>query len=175
MRIIFYGTPEISLPYLDLLARDQKVVGVVAQPDKPAGRKLLLEPGPVKTRAQELGIRIFQPARSSQIVMELRELAPDLAVAVAYGQMLKPDILSIPKLGTLNVHFSLLPKYRGAAPVQWSLARGESRTWVTVFWLDEGMDTGPVFVTRETDTAADDNAATLMGKLQGLGLAALGE
>ncbi|OGR82906.1 MAG: methionyl-tRNA formyltransferase [Elusimicrobia bacterium RIFCSPHIGHO2_02_FULL_57_9] len=175
MRIIFYGTPEISLPYLDLLARDQKVVGVVAQPDKPAGRKLLLEPGPVKTRAQELGIRIFQPARSSQIVMELRELAPDLAVAVAYGQMLKPDILSIPKLGTLNVHFSLLPKYRGAAPVQWALARGETKTGVTIFWLDQGMDTGPIFVKKELAIEPDENSPALIERLKGLGLKALEE
>ena len=112
---------------------------------------------------------------SSQVAEAIAPLRPDLAVAVAYGKLLKPDALAVPGLGTLNVHFSLLPKYRGAAPVQWSLVRGETRTGVTVFWLDEGMDTGPVFLRRELDIAPEEDAGGLLKRLTELGLEALGE
>src|SRR5687767_9642543 len=140
MKTVFYGTPEVSVAFLEKLARRTEVVAVVSQPDRPAGRELKVEPTPVKRKALELGLKVLQPEKPSAIAESLRALAPDLAVAVAYGRILKPEVLSAPRLGTLNVHFPLLPKYRGAAPVQWSLARGETKTGVTVFWLDEGMD-----------------------------------
>lgn len=173
LRIVFYGTPAIAAPYLEMLAGEHSVAAVVCQPDRPAGRKLSLEPGPVKKKAQELGLTVFQPSRASEILDPLRRLRPDLAVVVAYGQLLKPDILGIAPLGTLNVHFSLLPKYRGAAPVQWALIRGETKTGVTVFWLDEGMDTGPIFLQRDLAIGPDEDCPALMGRLQELGLCVL--
>ena len=175
MRILFFGTPEHSVAFLELLASRGELVAAVSQPDRPAGRGLREEPTPVKRRALELGIPVLQPGASSQIAEAIRPLHPDLAVAVAYGKILKTDALAVPRLGTLNVHFSLLPKYRGAAPVQWSLARGETRTGVTVFWLDEGMDTGPVFLKRELDIGAEEDAGGLLKRLTSLGLEALGE
>lgn len=176
MRVLFYGTPPTAVPFLDLLAsRADEVVAAVTQPDKAVGRGLKTEPTPVKRRAAELGVPILQPAKSSEVFEAVRGLSPDLAVVVAYGKILKADALAVPRLGTLNVHFSLLPRYRGAAPVQWSLVRGETRTGVTVFWLDEGMDTGPVFLQRETDVGADDDAPSLLEKLTKLGVGALDE
>lgn len=175
MKTLFYGTPEISVPYLELLARRTQVVGVVSQPDKPAGRALKVGPTPIKRKALELGLPVHQPVKPTALAPELKALAPDLAVAVAYGRLLRPEMLAVPRHGTLNVHFSLLPRYRGAAPVQWSLVRGESRTGVTVFWLDEGMDTGAIFMTRETEVGPDEDALQLMAKLQSIGLAALDE
>jgi methionyl-tRNA formyltransferase len=175
MKTVFYGTPEVSVPFLELLAKRTRLLAAVSQPDKPAGRSLQVAPTPVSSAARRLGIRVLQPERPSLAAADLKALAPDLAVAVAYGRILKPDVLSIPRLGTLNVHFSLLPKYRGAAPVQWALAHGEKRSGVTVFWLDEGMDTGPIFVRKEQDLSEDDDAGTAMKKLAALGLAALDE
>lgn len=175
MKSLFYGTPEVAAPFLDLLAKRTQVVAVVSQPDKPAGRSLKIEPTPVKRKALELGLQVFQPVKPAEIVPSLRALAPDFAVAVAYGRILRADALAVPRLGTLNVHFSLLPKYRGAAPVQWSLVKGETRTGVTIFWLDEGMDTGPMLLQRETEVGPDEDALELMAKLQTLGLAALDE
>lgn len=175
LKILFYGTPEVSVPFLSALASREEVVAAVSQPDKPAGRSLRVEPTPVKKAALELGVAVLQPEKSSLIAGAVSGLAPDLAVAVAYGKILKPDALSVPRLGTLNVHFSLLPKYRGAAPVQWSLVRGETRTGVTIFWLDEGMDTGPIFLKKETEIGPDEDAAALMRRLAGLGIQALDE
>lgn len=175
MRILFFGTPAAAVPFLELLARRESVVGVVSQPDKAAGRGLRLNPTPVKRRALELGLRVFQPQRPSELCGELRGLSPELAVVVAYGRLLKPDLLAVSGLGALNVHFSLLPKYRGAAPVAWALARGETRTGVTLFWIDEGMDTGPVFLSRELDVRPEDDAASLLERLTVLGLEALEE
>ena len=175
MKTIFYGTPDVAVPFLELLARRTQVGAVVSQPDKPAGRSLKIEPTPTKKKGLELGLSVLQPVKPAEIEGHLRALAPDLAVAVAYGRILRSGVLSVPRLGTLNVHFSLLPKYRGAAPVQWSLVRGETLTGVTIFWLDEGMDTGPILLTKETFIGPDEDAVELMGKLQALGLSALEE
>jgi methionyl-tRNA formyltransferase len=175
MKTLFYGTPEVAVPFLELLAKRSSVAGVVSQPDKPAGRELKIAPTPVKAAAARLGLSVFQPHKPSEIVPSLRALSPDIAVAVAYGRILRADALAVPRLGTLNVHFSLLPKYRGAAPVQWSLARGETRTGVSIFWLDEGMDTGPVQLMRETEIGPDEDAPALMARLAVLGVEALGE
>ncbi len=170
MKTIFFGTPETAVPFLRLLAAKSEVVAVVSQPDKPAGRGLRTEATPVKAAALELGLRVLQPAKPSEIMGELKMLGVDLAVVVAYGRILKADVLSSTKLGFLNAHFSLLPKYRGAAPVQWSLVRGEKRTGVTLFWLDEGMDTGPIQSVAETDIAPDEDAPVLLSRLTALGV-----
>lgn len=170
MRTVFYGTPETAVPFLRLLAAKTDVLAVVSQPDRPAGRGLALSPTPVKAEAQKLGLRVFQPSKPAEIAGELTALQPDLAVVVAYGRLLKADVLAIPRLGSLNAHFSLLPKYRGAAPVQWSLVRGETKTGVTLFWLDEGMDTGPIQAVVSADIAPDEDAPALLARLTALGV-----
>ena len=170
MKTVFFGTPETAVPFLRKLAQRSDVRAVVSQPDKPSGRGLAVSPTPVKAAALELGLQVFQPARPSEIAAELKALAPDLAVVVAYGRLLKRDVLEVPRLGTMNVHFSLLPQYRGAAPVQWSLARGEARTGVTLFWLDEGMDTGPIQSALETEIGLEEDASSLLSRLTGLGV-----
>jgi methionyl-tRNA formyltransferase len=175
MKTLFYGTPSIAVPFLEQMAGQTQVVGVVSQPDRPKGRSLETQPTPVAAKARELGLTLHQPEKPSEIAATLKALAPDLAVAVAYGRILKKDILAVPRLGTLNVHFSLLPKYRGAAPVQWALAKGETKTGVTIFWLDEGMDTGPIFVKEEVDIDPEDDAGSLLDKLARRSLAALSE
>src|SRR5579883_302720 len=135
MKALFFGTPAVAVPFLELLCKRVDVVGVVSQPDKPAGRGLSVEPTPVKKKALELGLKVFQPAKPSEIAGELKALGADVGVVVAYGRILKNDVLGCARHGLLNAHFSLLPKYRGAAPVQWALARGEKETGVTLFWL----------------------------------------
>jgi methionyl-tRNA formyltransferase len=173
MKTIFFGTPATAVPFLEFLAGMTQVAAVVSQPDQPAGRSLKVHPTPVKAKALELGLTVLQPVRASQVAGELSDLKPDLSVVVAYGRLLKADVLGIPRHGTLNVHFSLLPKYRGAAPVQWSLVRGESKTGVTLFWLDEGMDTGPVFLQAETSVGPDEDAPALLQRLTILGVGLL--
>lgn len=175
LKTVFFGTPETAVPFLRLLARRTELLAAVSQPDRPAGRGLAVAPTPVKAAAAELGVKVLQPAKPAELAGELRALAPDLAVVVAYGRLLKSDLLGVPRLGFLNAHFSLLPAYRGAAPVQWALARGETRTGVTLFWLDEGMDTGPVLAARATEIAPDEDAPALLARLTALGVALLDE
>ncbi|MFH1725612.1 MAG: methionyl-tRNA formyltransferase [Elusimicrobiota bacterium] len=172
MKILFLGSPAVAVPFLEECVKlgDHSVEAVVTRQDRPSGRGLLLKPPPVKEAALRLGLRVLQPRKPSSAVPELRALAPDLAVVVAYGHIVKPDVLAVPRLGLLNVHFSLLPKYRGAAPVQWSLIRGERRTGVTLFWLDEGMDTGPVQRIAGVDVGPDEDALELFGRLVELGV-----
>lgn len=174
MRTVFFGTPETAVPFLRLLAARTEVVAVVSQPDRPAGRGLETSPTPVKAAALELGLKVLQPAKPSEIAAELQALGADFGVVVAYGRILKSDVLSSTRLGLLNAHFSLLPKYRGAAPVQWSLVRGETKTGVSLFWLDEGMDTGPIQAVVETNILPDEDAPGLLGRLTGLGVELLG-
>ena len=170
MKTIFFGTPETAVPFLRLLASKTEVVAVISQPDKPAGRGLETAPTPVKSAALELGLKVLQPAKPSEIADELKALGADFGVVVAYGRILKTDVLSSTRLGLLNAHFSLLPKYRGAAPVQWSLVRGEKQTGVSLFWLDEGMDTGPIQAVKETDVLPEEDAPALLSRLTGLGV-----
>lgn len=170
LKTVFFGTPEVAVPFLRLLARRSKLQAVVSQPDKPAGRGLRVSATPVKAVALEMGLPVLQPAHASEIAAQLPALGADLAVVVAYGRLLKADALDCARLGFMNVHFSLLPKYRGAAPVQWALARGETRTGVTLFWLDEGMDTGPIQAVAETEIAPDEDAPALLRRLVELGV-----
>ncbi len=179
MRIVFMGTAELSCASLEKLARDKQfsVAAVVTQPDKPKGRDLRLQPSPVKLLALKLNLLVLQPARArdEQFIAGLRELKPDLIVVVAYGHILPPAILELPKFGCLNVHTSLLPKYRGAGPIQWAIANGETETGVTVMKMDAGMDTGPILSQRRTPIWPADNSATLHDRLAELGAELLAE
>ena len=150
-RVIFMGTPDFAVPCLARLVEISDVVAVVTQPDRPKGRGQKLLPPPVKVFAQEHGIAVYQPVRvkATDFVDVLRGLAPDLIVVVAFGQILSKEILSLPPLGCINVHASLLPRYRGAAPMQWAIVRGEKETGVTTMFMDEGLDTGDMLM-RET-------------------------
>ncbi len=174
MKTIFFGTPETAVPFLRLLAQKTQVLAVVSQPDRPAGRGLTLAPTPVKTAALELGLRVFQPNKPANINAELKALGADLAVVVAYGRILKRETLDSTRLGFMNVHFSLLPNYRGAAPVQWAIVRGEKKTGVSLFWLDEGMDTGPIQAMEQTLIGPDEDAGALLARLTALGVEMLG-
>jgi methionyl-tRNA formyltransferase len=144
LRVVFMGSPEFAVPCLDALLGSEEVVAVVTQPDKPAGRGLGLQPPPVKARAVAAGVPVMQPpsVRKPPFLDELRALRPDVCIVVAYGKILPPEVLAAPKHGCLNVHASLLPKYRGAAPIQWAIIRGERETGVTLMQMDVGMDTG---------------------------------
>ena len=176
LKIVFLGTPEIACPFLSrIAAAGHSISGVISQPDRLQGRGMKLCCPPVKNKAGELDLKIFQPRSHEDLACVLSELKPDLGVAVAYGRLIKRDALVIPKLGFINVHFSLLPAYRGAAPVQWALIKGESVTGVTVFWLDEGLDTGPVSASREVPISQDDYAPELFKRTASAGLELLGD
>ncbi len=167
------GTAELSCASLEKLAGDKNfsVVAVVTQPDKPKGRELKLAPSPVKILAEKLNLPVLQPlkARDEKFISELRELKPDLIVVVAYGQILPPAILDLPRFGCLNVHTSLLPKYRGAAPIQWAIANGDAETGVTIMKMDAGLDTGPVLSVRRTPILPADDSQSLHDRLAQLG------
>lgn len=173
LRIIFMGTAELSCASLEKIAADKhfSVATVVTQPDKPKGRELKLQPSPVKLVAERWQLPVLQPARARDegFVSQLRELKPDLIVVVAYGQILPQTILDLPAYGCLNVHTSLLPKYRGAAPIQWAIADGEAETGVTIMKMDAGLDTGPVLSTRPTPILPTDDSQTLHDRLARLG------
>jgi len=174
LRIIYFGTPEFAIVPLQhlLAAPDVEVVGVVTQPDKRRGRGSQLMPSPVKDVALAHGLPVWQPQRIKQdrdLHALLRSLAVDVFVVVAYGQILSPDVLAIPTQGCINIHGSLLPKYRGAAPIQWALYNGETETGVTTMLMDAGMDTGPILLRSAVAIALDDTAQTLALKLSHLG------
>ena len=165
------GTAELSCASLEKLAEKFPVVAVVTQPDKPKGRELKLTPSPVKILAEKLNLPVLQPlkARDEKFISELRELKPDLIVVVAYGQILPQMILDLPQFGCLNVHTSLLPKYRGAAPIQWAIADGEPETGVTIMKMDAGLDTGAILSMRRTPILATDDSQILHDRLAQLG------
>lgn len=173
LRIIFMGTADLSCAGLESLARSPNlsVVAVVTQPDKPKGRELRLTPSPVKILAEKLNLPVLQPAkaRGDHFIGELRELKPDLIVVVAYGQILPQAILDLPGHGCLNVHTSLLPNYRGAAPIQRAIAEGEPETGVTIMKMDAGLDTGPILAMRRTPILPTDDAQSLHDRLAQLG------
>lgn len=171
-RIIFMGTPQFAVPTLEaLLASDEEVVAVVTQPDRPKGRGRKLTPPPVKELALAAGLPVLQPAkiRTEEFLAEIRAFAPDLIAVTAYGRILPGPLLRLPPLGTINVHASLLPKYRGAAPVQWAIIRGEHETGVTIMQMDEGLDTGDILLTGSIPIAPAETAGTLAPKLAALG------
>ena len=171
LRALFFGSPAFAVPSLDALHALADVVGVVCQPDKPAGRGLTLTPPAVKVRATELGLPVVQPTklRTGEFGAWVRAQAVDLALVVAYGRILPKDVLDGPRLGCVNVHASLLPKYRGAAPITWAVVHGESESGVTLMKLDEGMDTGPTFARVVTPIGPDETAGELSERLARLG------
>jgi methionyl-tRNA formyltransferase len=165
------GTAELSCASLEQLACDFSVAAVVTQPDKPKGRDLKLTPPPVKVLAQKLNLPVLQPAkaRDENFIAQLRGFKPDLIVVVAYGQILPQEILDLPPHGCVNVHTSLLPKYRGAAPIQWAIANGETETGVTIMKMDIGLDTGPILSQRRTPISREDDSQSLHGLLAQIG------
>ena len=173
LRVIFMGTPDLSCASLEKLAGNKRfqLTAVVTQPDKPSGRDLKLTPSPVKVLAEKLNLPVLQPlkARDELFINCLREFKPDLIVVVAYGQILPPVLLSLPAFGCVNVHTSLLPKYRGAAPIQWAIANGDSETGVTIMQMDAGLDTGPVLTARHIPILTTDDSQSLHDRLALLG------
>lgn len=172
MRIVFMGTPEFAVPSLEALLRsDDEVVGVVSQPDRPKGRGHQLVAPPVKLVAERAGIAILQPLkiRTPEFMQALSAWQPDLIAVAAYGRILHTPILRLPPMGCVNVHGSLLPKYRGAAPVQWAVINGETETGITTMLMDEGMDTGPMLLQEKLEILPDDTAGTLAPRLAELG------
>jgi methionyl-tRNA formyltransferase len=175
-RLLFMGTPEFALPSLRaLIARGDEIVGVVTQPDRPKGRGRTLTAPPVKEVAQAHEVPVYQPdkVRKPEFLKRIEGLHPDLIVVVAFGQILPRALLSIPKQGCINVHASLLPRYRGAAPVAWAILKGESETGVTTMLMDEGMDTGPILLQRKTEIHPDETAGSLADRLSRIGAALL--
>jgi methionyl-tRNA formyltransferase len=171
MRVLFYGTPAFALPTLTALLAHHRVAAVVTQPDRPAGRGQRAHPSPVKVLAIERGIPVLQPARLRDAGWpgRLAEHAAEVAVVVAFGQILPRPVLDVPPRGSINVHASLLPRYRGAAPIAWSIIRGERETGITTFRMDAGMDTGPVLLQRATAIGAGETAGELGERLAVLG------
>ena len=177
MRIAFLGTPEFTLPLLEACARAGELVAVFAQPDRAQGRSSALLAPPSKRWALERGLPVHQPekVKNGKLAALLAGHAPDLAVVAAYGRILPADALATPRLGCLNVHASLLPELRGAAPAQWAIARGSSQTGVTIMQMDEGLDTGDIRLQRALTIAPDETGETLLLKLGGLGALLLAE
>jgi methionyl-tRNA formyltransferase len=169
LRIIFMGTPEVACASLRALIRcsDFQIAGVVTQPDRPKGRELKLHPSPVKEIAMRANLPVLQPerARDAEFIQQLRALEPDLIVVAAYGHILPGNILELAPFGCLNVHTSLLPKYRGAAPIQWAILNGESETGVTIMKMDSGLDTGDILAQEKTPIQPNDNSQTLHNRL----------
>ncbi len=178
MRTVFMGTPDFAVPCLKALKDSgHEIVTVVTQPDRPKGRGHRLTPPPVKSAALEAGLRVWQPERikTPECVAELRRLSPDIIVVVAFGQLLSGEILDIPRHGCINVHASLLPKYRGAAPIHWAVINGESETGVTIMQMDEGLDTGDMILSGKVPVLPEDTTGTVHDKLAALGAELLEE
>lgn len=173
LRIVFMGTAQLSCDSLRGLIGSPafQVVAVVTQPDRPKGRELKLQPSPVKELGLQARLPVLQPgqARSEEFFQELRGLQPDLIAVAAYGQILPASILDLPRFGCLNVHTSLLPRYRGAAPIQWAILNGDAETGVTIMKMDAGLDTGDILTQATTPIHAEDNAETLYDRLAGMG------
>lgn len=169
-RVVFMGTPDAALPSLQELAREHQIVKVVTQPDRPQGRSRRLIPSPVKEIANELNLPIAQPTNRGELIEALEAVRPfDVGVVVAYGRILTPAALAIPEMGMINVHFSLLPRWRGAAPVERALLAGDSMTGVTIIELDPGLDTGPVLTAQAIDIADSETGGELTTRLAALG------
>ncbi|MFZ5470308.1 MAG: methionyl-tRNA formyltransferase [Myxococcota bacterium] len=170
-RIVFWGTPDFAVPSLEACLTVGEVVGVVTQPDKPKGRGRELTSPPVKVVAQTRGLFVLQPSKlkSPPFAPTLAALAPDVCVVTAYGKILPREVLEVPPLGCVNVHASLLPRFRGAAPIQWAIAAGDTQTGVCLMKMDEGMDTGPLLACEKTPILPSDTAESLHDRLATLG------
>jgi len=170
-RLIFMGTPDFAVPILETLIGRYEIAGVVTQPDRRAGRGRRMEASPVKATALAHGLRVLQPPnlRQSEVVAELKALAPEVIVVAAYGHILRAEVLNIPPKGCLNVHASLLPRYRGAAPIAAAILTGEEETGVTIMLMDEGMDTGPILSQATCAISPQDTQESLTARLAQLG------
>jgi len=168
-KVLFMGTPEFSVPLLNMLIENYDVVGVVTQPDKEIGRKKVVTPSPVKVLALDNNIEVITPFKIKFEYNEVIKFAPDIIVTCAYGQILPNEILNYPKYGCINVHASLLPKYRGGAPIQRCIMNGEVKTGITIMYMNEGMDTGDIIEKRELIIDPNDNYDSLSKKLSKLG------
>ena len=175
LNTIFFGTPDIAVPFLERTHDLTNIKLVVTQADKPRGRGMEISPCPVKKRAQELGLPVLSPEKLKDSFDQLSAIPFDVGIVVAYGKIFRPNFIALPKLGLINVHFSLLPQLRGAAPVQQALIQGYTQTGVSTFWIGEGMDDGPLFLQKKLDIDPQDNAQTLFEKLTALGLTTLTE
>lgn len=178
MRVLFWGTPSFALPTLRAIAEEgHVVVGVVTQPDRPAGRGRGVAMSPVKEEALEMGVPVLQPerARGDEFLAQLRELEPEISVVVAYGQILRPEVLELPPRGSINVHASLLPELRGAAPIQWAIVRGHTASGVTIMRMEAGLDSGPMILRVEEPIGDDTTGSELTERLSALGAEALVE
>ena len=172
MRIVFMGTPDFAVPSLRRLAGDgHEIVGVYTNPDRPKNRGMKLTASPVKQAALELGAEVIQPKslREEGVLEQLQALNPELIVVAAYGRILPVEILELPRYGCINVHSSLLPKYRGAAPINWAVVNGDAETGVTIMYMAEGLDTGDIIAQRSTPIGAEENAEELYARLADLG------
>ncbi|MBI3815564.1 MAG: methionyl-tRNA formyltransferase [Nitrospinae bacterium] len=174
MKIIFMGTPEFAVPTLEgIINSAHKIIAVVTQPDRPKGRGREILPSPVKVEAEAHKIVVLQPekVREPEFIKKLKEKEynPDCIVVVAFGQILPKEILNLPRYGCINLHASLLPKYRGAAPINWAIINGEKKTGVTSMFMDEGMDTGDILIQREVEIGENDNAGPLHDRLSKIG------
>ncbi|MBI3582605.1 MAG: methionyl-tRNA formyltransferase [Nitrospinae bacterium] len=180
MNIIFMGTPDFAVPTLDgIINSAHKIIAVVTQPDRPKGRGREILPSPVKLAVSEANlvvaeankIDVLQPekVREKDFIEKLKKYKPDCIVVVAFGQILPKEILNLPRYGCINLHASLLPKYRGAAPINWALIKGETKTGVTSMFMDEGMDTGDILIQREVEIGENDNAGALHDRLSKIG------
>jgi len=170
-RIVFMGSPDFAVPTLEALAARYPVIGAVTQPDRPAGRGRTLVPPAVKLAAQALGLSLIQPERlrAPEAMEQLRAWAPDVIVVAAFGQILRPDVLDLPKFGCVNIHASLLPRWRGAAPIQAAILAGDAETGVTIMKMSAGVDTGPLLSQRSIPILSEDTAGSLFGKLSHFG------
>lgn len=174
MRIVFFGSGAFAIPSLEaLVSAGHDVTAVVTQPDEKKGRGQVLSPPPLKPVAEARRIRVLQPRRVREEIDSLRALAPEIQVVVAYGQILPPSVLGVPARGSVNVHASLLPRHRGAAPIQWAILKGDEETGVTTMRLDQGMDTGPIFLQEKTPIGPDETAVALGERLSVSGAALL--
>jgi len=174
-KIIFFGTPEFAIPPLEGIYEKEDLVAVVTQTDKPKGRGLKPSPSPVKTWALSKGIKVLEPLKlkDPQFISTIRELNPDLIVVCAYGKIFPKELLEIPKFGCWNIHASLLPKYRGASPINWAIFEGERETGITIMLMDEGLDTGPILLQKKIEVSEEDDAISLSKKLSLLGKEAI--
>jgi methionyl-tRNA formyltransferase len=178
VRLIFYGTPPLAVPPLERLVSDGRApVLVVTRADRPKGRGLKSGKSPVREAADRLGLDVVTPSRAGapEEIERLRSLAPDLLIVVAYGQILPPAVLAIPRLGAINLHYSLLPRHRGASPIAAAILAGDRETGVTVMWMTEGLDEGPTFVSVATPIGEDEDAGSLGSRLAQLGAACLAD
>jgi methionyl-tRNA formyltransferase len=174
-RTVFFGTPDFAVPILESLFRETQVAVVVSQPDRPSGRGRKLVSPPVKTRAIELGIECLQPeiVKGKRFAARIAEYSPDFIITAAFGRILGPTLLNVPKMESLNVHASLLPRHRGAAPINWAILRGDHETGISIMRMEQGLDTGPVYNRVSTPILADETAGELFERLAQLGAQAL--